>query len=509
MEVIVKTVPCMAVAVTAALSALSVVVYRLIFHPLARFPGPKLAAITRWYEAYYDVVLDGHTHVTYKNGGNLQGPIVRISPYELHVKDPSYYEKLFRHDGRWNKYDWSIDGHNTKDAILFTGDHELHKARRQPLDSFFSRSRAVSHQGMILGHLEKLCERIAEFQDTGRSVDLGAAMSAFQRDVAAELLLGKCYDNLSQADFGFGMTLVMQGGGKMWRTTKHLPWYGALVLSIPREFLIKHSGDESLSSWLRYATNMENETSRLLKAAAHPSPDDLGVRTIVHEIYHSDLPAKDKTLKRVFSDVATITGAGSETTASVLRMIVYNIWSNPQILKRLRLELGPHQQWPPGLHALEKLSYLTGVIMEGLRLSPALGTRLQRVAPDRDLFYKDWRIPAGTPVGMTTLDMHMDETIYPEPRRFVSERWLDPDVRKRAEKVFAPFSRGTRICLGMHVARAELYLVITTLVQRFDFDFSGIAEDHFEIESDSFTIGIKGKSILHTTVASRKPHSVA
>lgn len=153
--------------------------------------------------------------------------------------------------------------------------------------------------------------------------------------------------------------------------------------------------------------------------------------------------------------MATITGAGFETTASVLRLILFHIFSNQQILQRLRGEIATLNEASLSSDAklevkrLEQLPYLTSVIMEGMRLSPAIGTRMARIAPDRDLFYGDLRIPAGTPVGMTIILMHTDETLYPEPLSFNPDRWMDPEARKKVDKTYAPFSRGTRICLGM------------------------------------------------------------
>lgn len=105
---------------------------------------------------------------------------------------------------------------------------------------------------MIIRKLEKLCGRIGEFAKAGRVIDLGAAISAFQRDVSTEYVLGKDYNSLDQPDFSVGMTRIMHGGGRMWHLTKHIRWYGPAMLSIPKEFLIK-SADPDTSNFMRYA----------------------------------------------------------------------------------------------------------------------------------------------------------------------------------------------------------------------------------------------------------------
>lgn len=194
------------------------------------------------------------------------------------------------------------------------------------------------------------------------------------------------------------------------------------------------------------------DTRTLMAAVSSATKDDTHPRTIVHEIMESKLPPSEKLHDRVFEDVSTVTGAGFETTASVLRLTSFHMFSNAEIRQRLRAELasiGAKSDNLPDLKILEQLPYLTAVLMEGLRLSPAIATRMARVAPKTDIFYDQWRIPAGTPVGMTILLMHTDETLYKEPMRFNPERWINPDVRKQADQIFAPFSRGTRNCLGM------------------------------------------------------------
>ena len=122
-------------------------------------------------------------------------------------------------------------------------------------------------------------------------------------------------------------------------------------------------------------------------------------------------------------------------------------------------------------NALTQLPYLTAVVTEGLRLAFGVSHRLPRINPDHDMQYQHYTIPAGTPVSQTQMFIMTNATLFPRPNEFIPERWIHEDLLEgfptpqESKKYFIPFSRGTRSCVGMNLAYAELYLTIAALVK--------------------------------------------
>lgn len=121
--------------------------------------------------------------------------------------------------------------------------------------------------------------------------------------------------------------------------------------------------------------------------------------TVCHEIYHSDeLPDSEKTIRRLQHEVQVFVIAGTETSAHALACITFHVLDNPHVLFRLQEELKGLRDSSAGqakLRDMEQLPYLTSVLLEGLRLSYGVATRLPRVAPDRVIRYRDFDIPPG------------------------------------------------------------------------------------------------------------------
>lgn len=120
---------------------------------------------------------------------------------------------------------------------------------------------------------------------------------------------------------------------------------------------------------------------------------------VVQTLLASSLPASEKTFPRLFSETRSVIMAGTETTGSLLVAITAYVLNHPDVLEKLRAELGAAERAKGGAALqyadIRELPYITGVVNEGLRLANPTPTRLPRVCPDQDLTYGRYVIPMG------------------------------------------------------------------------------------------------------------------
>lgn len=131
------------------------------------------------------------------------GPVVRITPTELHIDDSDYYEQLYaRGTGRRNKYSYFAGRFGYASDWFSTVDHDLHRQRRKAISPFFSVANIADFQPVIHAKVAKLCARLAaDAANKGSVVCLSRARMALTTDVITEYAFAKSYDQLDSPDF--------------------------------------------------------------------------------------------------------------------------------------------------------------------------------------------------------------------------------------------------------------------------------------------------------------------
>lgn len=111
------------------------------------------------------------------------GPIIRINPYEVHISDPFYYDKLYASNAsgeKRDKWEWSIKAFGIPESVFSTIGHEQHKARRAVLNRFFSMASVRKLQPMIEERVQLLIERIRGLENADEKVlEVNQLFSAF------------------------------------------------------------------------------------------------------------------------------------------------------------------------------------------------------------------------------------------------------------------------------------------------------------------------------------------
>jgi cytochrome P450 family 135 len=152
--------------------------------------------------------------------------------------------------------------------------------------------------------------------------------------------------------------------------------------------------------------------------------------------------------REVRDELVTLLLAGHETTATGLAWTFDLLLHSPSVLQR----------------ALEgDDAYLDAVVKESLRIRPVI-PGVGRVVRGEPFVLNGYRIPVGVEINPSIRMIHRRADLYPQPRLFRPERFLDPDAPDTY--TWVPFGGGTRRCLGASFALMEMRVVVRRVLGR-------------------------------------------
>jgi cytochrome P450 len=166
------------------------------------------------------------------------GPIIRITPTELHIKDPDYYEHLYSRAGRRDKYAYFSGRFGYASDSFSTTSHDLHRLRRRPLNPMFSAKRIAEFQPVIRDKVDKFCQKISQYHNEP-FLPLSRACMALTTDIITEYAFAKSYDQLDSPNFQDTLHEALVAIYVTGHFALHFPILFPLLDSLPDWLVIK------------------------------------------------------------------------------------------------------------------------------------------------------------------------------------------------------------------------------------------------------------------------------
>ncbi|CAF0738196.1 unnamed protein product [Adineta steineri] len=167
--------------------------------------------------------------------------------------------------------------------------------------------------------------------------------------------------------------------------------------------------------------------------------------------------------------------AGTETVSNTLNWAIFYIVAHPHVQQHIHEEIDEiiGKDRPPCDKDRSRMSYIEAVLLETMRCHCAGPILLPR-ATTHDITFHGYFIPKDTFVLVNMWSAMKDEQNWSEPEKFEPERFLDEKRRlcNVNHPAMMPFSVGKRACTGEQIAKIQLFLILVSLFQKFEFRFA-------------------------------------
>ncbi|KAL4738822.1 cytochrome P450 [Aspergillus similis] len=448
-----------------ALYIAALAIYRLYFHPLARFPGRRLNAISSLPSIYS--LLRGRLGLETKQLHDIYGPVVRVSPNELAFNSAQAWEDIygFKTGGRKNMHKDPIHVGSVDPlpgaSTLTMADDENHARQRRAMSHSFS-ERALKEQEYIIQHyVDIFIAKLKEMADHKQEFNLVNWLNFTTFDIIGDLAFGEPFGCLDLGAFHSWVALIFETVkvGALEQATRRMAEAGSrtqmMLLNMIPAYLRQRRRDH-------LARSKEKVEQRLRNG---PGEHKDFIYYVLRQKEKYDLHDNE-----IILNSALFIVAGSETTANLLSGLLARLLRNPDKMQILYEEVRSAFQHEDEItyQRTSQLPYLNACLEEGLRIHPPVPTGLLRTVPQAgDVIDGHW-VPGGTSVSVGGWAASHNPANFRDCDTFNPERWLDDAYSTDIKSGMQPFSLGPRGCIGKNLSYMEMRIILARLVWNFD-----------------------------------------
>lgn len=370
----------------------------------------------------------------------------------VHVNKPEYIRDVLQtHQKSYTK---SVQYEQLKLVLgegLVTSEGEMWRKQRKLIQPAFHKQQIASFFQIMLDCTNEMLEEWHQTADG--KVDIAEHMMKITLQIIGKTMLSKDVKNTAK-DVDTALTFIIKAVNKRTMKAINLPMW--LPLPSHLEFG-KHIEvlDKIIYDIIKERKANPGKKGDLLDMLMLARYEDTGE------------PMPDNLLK---DEVMTIFLAGHETTANALSWTMYLLSQHPECMRKLREEVDRVTQGEEmTLAHLHQLEYTKACINEGMRIYPPVWLIARKAIENTTI--GEFEIPANTNVFITPYLIHMDPKLWDNPEEFRPERWFEEKTKQMDKFAYFPFAAGPRMCIGNNFALMEAELILSKMVQSFEFEY--------------------------------------
>lgn len=487
---------------------IGLVVYRLFFHPFAKYPGPFLAKISYFHAFYHALIKD--TPLEQMRCHRKYGHVVRYGPNTLIFDQPAARNEIHGIGKNFKKGRSYIVANPTPEVppnIAWQLDYKKHAQRKRIIQQAFSERALRESQVYIKPHIDTLCRIIADSPkaDDGKwtqALDFHQLLYWLTQDVLTDMVFGRSYNmltNAAQRNIGDVMLASLDRNHLAYQYPGLFKpglnkWLDFGTWFMPNSFgdIMAYLNDGFISTTQRLESPPEDSEKRkdILSYLIDARDADTG----------EGIPKEE-----IVGEASMLHIGGASTMAGCLSLLFFYISRprNAHVARNLANELRTRftSQDNISLEEVEHCTYLCATVFEAIRFTaphafwreaqPGGGTitipdgEADDIIPTSVTAHSSQThfLPEGCVAGFCDYANVRNPNIYPDPDSFDPDRWIPTSdfytsrgydtetaqhIYERSKKATHSFSVGQRACIAQKFATAMMLLVVGNLAWRFD-----------------------------------------